>query len=305
MRYLFCSWLTPFWFLTLIALPVHASELDNWGQWRGPLATGVAPKANPPITWSEKKNIRWKVALPGKGHSTPVVWQDFIFLTAARPFGKPMKPKYSGAPGAHDNLPITHHQEFLVLAVRRQDGKLLWNKTVHKELPHEGGHESGSLASASSVTDGKHVFAFFGSRGIYALNFDGKLVWKKDLGRMNTKHGHGEGSSPALYEDTLVINWDHEGQSFLVALDKHTGKIRWRVGRDEITSWATPIIVKHAGRTQVIVPGTKRLRAYDLDDGKVIWECGGLSANIVASPVAADGVVYSGCSYVKRALLAV
>lgn len=167
------------------------------------------------------------------------------------------------------------------------------------------GHYTGSLASASPVTDGEHLFAFFGSRGLYCLDFDGNLLWKKDLGRMNTKHGHGEGSSPALHDDTLVVNWDHEGQSFVVAFEKSTGRERWKVERDEVTSWTTPIIVEHKGTRQVIVPGTTRMRAYDLASGKVIWECGGLSANIVASPIAARGMVFAGSSYEKRAFLAI
>jgi outer membrane protein assembly factor BamB len=122
---------------------------------------------------------------------------------------------------------------------------------------------------------------------------------------MRTKHGHGEGASPALHGDTLIVNWDHEGPSFLVAFDKRTGRERWRVARDEVSSWATPIVVEHGGRPQVVVSGTRRLRGYDLATGKVIWECGGLSHNIVASPVAADGMVFAGSSYEKQALLAV
>lgn len=278
---------------------------SNWPQWRGPLGTGVAPGADPPVEWSEKKNIRWKIELPGLGHSTPVIWGDRIFLTAAIPFGEKLEPRFSGAPGAHDNLPVTQKHEYVALAISRLDGKTIWTKSLRKDLPHEGGHNTGSLASASPVTDGKHLFAYFGSRGLYCLDLNGKLLWEKNLGRMNTKHGHGEGSSPALYGDTLVVNWDHEGQSFVVAFDKATGRERWKVARDEVTSWTTPIIVKHNDSPQVIVPGTARMRAYDLASGKVIWECGGLSANIVATPVAADGMVFAGSSYEKRAFLAI
>jgi outer membrane protein assembly factor BamB len=277
---------------------------DAWAQWRGPLGTGVAPNANPPIEWSENKNIRWKVALPGKGHSTPIVWGDRIFLTTAIPYGEPVKPRFV-RPGAHDNLAMTYAHEFAVLAVSRKTGKIFWQQTVHKAVPHEAGHVTASLASASPVTDGEHIFAFFGSNGLYCLDTSGKLIWKKDLGQMHSKHGHGEGSSPALYGDTLIINWDDEEQSFVVALDKSTGKQKWRVGRAEDTSWATPIVVEHQGKAQVIVPGTNRLRAYDLATGAVIWECGGLSSNIVASPVAANGIVYSGSSYDTRAMLAI
>jgi outer membrane protein assembly factor BamB len=285
------------------ALP-SAGE-NSWPQWRGPLGTGVAPHAQPPVEWSETKNIRWKIALPGKGHSTPIIWEDRIFLTTAIPFGGPVKPRIPSRPGAHDNLGLTHHHEYAVLAVSRQTGKILWQQTVHKDLPHEAGHITASLASGSPVTDGQLVFAFFGSRGLYCLDVEGKLLWKKDLGEMHTKHGHGEGSSPALHGNILIVNWDHEEQSFIVALDKSTGKQLWHVARPEDTSWATPIIFKHAGKAQVIVPGTNRLRGYELTTGAVIWECGGLSSNIVASPVAADGVVYAGSSYDTRALMAI
>lgn len=281
-----------------------ADAQHAWPQWRGPLGTGVAPHAKPPLHWSDTENIRWKVALPGKGHSSPIIWGDRIFLTTAIPQGDPAKPRFV-RPGAHDNLSSTYQHEFAVLAVDRKSGKILWQKTMAKDLPHEAGHVTASLASASPVTDGEHVFASFGSRGVYCLDFSGKLIWKKDLGEMHTKHGHGEGSSPALHGDTLIVNWDHEEQSFIVALNKRTGKPIWRVGRTEDTSWATPIIVEHAGRAQVIVPGTNRLRGYDLATGALIWECAGLSSNIVASPVAAGGVVYAGSSYDLRAMLAV
>ncbi len=276
-----------------------------WPQWRGPMATGVATRADPPVEWSETRNIRWKISLPGTGHSTPIVWGDRVFLTAAVPYGDPLEPRHDDAPGVHDSVPVTRQHRFVALAVSRRDGKIIWQRTLTTELAHEGGHYTGSFASNSPATDGEYLFAFFGSRGLYALDLDGKLKWKTDLGKMQTKHAHGEGSSPALYNDTLIVNWDHEGESSVMAFDKNTGEQRWAVGRDEGTSWATPIVVEHQGQTQVIVSGTRRVRGYDITTGKVIWECGGLSANVVASPVAADGMVYAGSSYDTRALLAI
>lgn len=282
-----------------------ARPQDYWPQWRGPLATGVSPSGKPPIEWSETKNVRWKTLIPGKGHSTPIVWGDRVFLTTAVPLGDAIKPRFPNRPGAHDNLSMTYAHEFVVLAVSRKDGKVLWKQTVHKETPHEAGHITASQASPSPVTDGQRIYAYFGSRGLFCLNTSGKLLWEKNLGEMHTKHGHGEGSSPVLHGDTLIINWDHEEQSFLVALDKHTGTVRWRVARAEDSSWATPIVVEHAGKAQVIVPGTNRLRGYDLASGTLIWECAGLSSNIVASPVAANGFIYAGSSYDTRNLLAI
>jgi outer membrane protein assembly factor BamB len=278
---------------------------DSWPQWRGPLGTGVAPDARPPVEWSDTKNIRWKTVLPGRGNSSPVVWGDRIFLTTAIPYGEAVRPGLPERPGAHDNLALTRHHEFVVLAVNRRDGKILWQRTVHKDLPHEAGHVTGSLASASPTTDGERVYASFGSNGLYCLDADGNLLWQKSLGQMHSKHGHGEGSSPVVHGETLVVNWDQEEHSFLVALDKRTGRQLWRTARPEDTSWATPIVVEHAGKVQVVVPGTNRVRGYDLASGAVLWECGGLSSNVVASPVAADGVVYAGSSYDTRALMAI
>ncbi len=276
-----------------------------WPQWRGPLGTGVAPEADPPVHWGESRNLLWKKALPGLGHSTPVVWEDRIYVTAAVPEGEALGPIYDDAPGSHGNLPVTHRQRFVVLALDRSNGEILWERTVRTSVPHEGGHYTSSLASASPLTDGERLLAYFGSQGVYCLNLDGEVQWKKELGVMRTKHGHGEGSSPVLHGETLVVNWDHEGQSFVVALDKSTGNERWKVRRNEVTSWATPTAVEQDGVVQVIVAGTSRVRGYALDTGKVIWECGGLANNIVASPVAGDGMAFVGSSYEKRVLLAI
>jgi len=291
------------------AVAENGNESDEsrryWPRWRGPSDSGVAPHANPPIEWSETNAIRWKIPLPGRGHSTPIVWDDRIYVTTAVPYGQSMVPVYNNAPGAHDNLPVTQRHQFAALAVRRSDGKVLWKKVLHDAIPHEGGHFSGSLSSASPVTDGEHVIVFFGSHGLYCLDRDGELLWKKNLGTMQSRHAHGEGTSPTLYKNVLIVNWDHEGNSFVMALDKRTGKPIWRVKREEVTSWATPIVVQQDGRSQVIISGTDRLRGYDLVNGDVLWECGGLSRNLVASPVAADGMAFAGCSYDTRAVLAV
>jgi outer membrane protein assembly factor BamB len=258
------------------------------------------------VEWSESKNIRWKIALPGNGHSTPIVWGDRVFVTAAVPYGEALQPKYSEASGAHDILPITHRHRFMVIAVNRRDGKILWERIVREEIPHEGAHYTASLASNSPVTDSEHLFAFFGSYGLYCLDLNGKLVWKKDLGEMHTMHSHGEGSSPALYRETLIINWDHEGESFLVAFDKRTGAERWKIRRAKGTSWTTPIVAEQGRRPQVIVSGSERIMGYDLATGKVIWECAGLSVeNVVSSPVAGDGMVFAGSTYDRQAMLAI
>ena len=283
----------------------EASTLDNWPQWRGPLANGVAPHANPPTHWSESNNIRWKIPLLGQGHSSPIVFGDSVYLTAAVPVGNAQKPVLDDAPGVHDSVPVTHRFQFVALAINRRDGSVLWRKVLREEWPHEGGHVTGSLASNSPVTDGEHLYVFFGSRGLYCLDLKGELKWSKDLGRMHTLHAHGEGSSPALYGNTLIVCWDQEGDSFLYAFDKHTGKQLWKVARDEPTSWSTPLVVEHEGETQVIVSATRRVRGYNLASGALLWECAGLTDNVVSSPVHYQGVVIAGNSYYQQAMLAI
>ena len=277
----------------------------SWTQWRGPLANGVAPLANPPVEWSEKKNIRWKIELPGKGHSSPIVSGDRVYVMAATPIGAAQKPIHDTAPGVHDSLPVTHTNQYLVLALNRSNGNVRWKKTVHEEWPHEGGHETGSPASNSPVTDGEHIYSFFGSRGLYCLDTNGVVKWQKHFGKMQTLHAHGEGSSPVLHGDKLIVNWDHEGDSFLYAFDKHTGNQLWKVARDEKTSWSTPIVVEVEGKSQVIVSATKRVRGYDLANGKLIWECAGLTDNVVASPVHWRGFLIAGNSYYSQAMVAI
>ena len=276
-----------------------------WAQWRGPLDTGVATTADPPLEWSETKNIKWKISTIGYGTSSPIVWDDRIFLTTSIPHGEEKKPAAGIRPGAHDNTTKVQKTKFIVFAVNREDGKILWQTTVRNQVPHESRHDTGSYASASPITDGERIYAFFGSTGVYCLDWNGEVLWKKDLGEMHTKHGHGEGSSPTLYGDTLVVNWDHEGPSFVVAFDKHTGKELWRNERDEPTSWSSPHVLMHNGKAQVVVSAANRIRSYDLGTGELIWECGGLSHNVVAGPVSADGFVICGSSYEKQAILGI
>ena len=291
--------------VTVGALGQAVNPLAQWGQWRGPLATGAAPKADPPVEWSETKNIRWKTKLPGLGHSSPVVWGNLVFVTTAEMTGA-KKPFTGVTPdGAHNNMnPLFDHQ-FAVMAIDRQTGAVVWRRTVATRQPHESTHESATWASNSPVTDGEHVLSFFGSNGLYCLDTGGRLLWSRDLGDMQVKHGHGEGASPLLHDETVVVNWDHEGASVIVALAKRTGEELWRQPRDEVTSWATPIVVTHDGQAQVVVSGTRRVRGYDLKTGAVIWEAGGLPGNIVASPVGADGMVFAAGSYEKQTLLAI
>jgi outer membrane protein assembly factor BamB len=295
---------------------VHAQSTGNWAQWRGPLATGEAPGCDPPVKWSETENIKWKVKVPGFGTSTPIIWEDKIFLQTAisvepkdaatkaeAPAAKSDEPRRGGGFG-RPSKPENPYQ-FVLLCLDRKTGKPLWQKVAREQVPHEGHHKDHGFASSSPVTDGMHVYAYFGSRGLYCYDLAGNKKWEKDLGDMETRNDFGEGTSPALHGNTLVITWDHEGDDFIVALDKRTGDELWRQPRSEPTTWATPLIVEHAGKAQVITPGTERVRTYDLASGKIVWETEGLTLNAIPSPVMADGVVYLMGGFRGSKLLAV
>jgi outer membrane protein assembly factor BamB len=447
---------------------------QHWPQWRGPLQNGVAPHADPPTEWSETKNVKWKVKIPGEGHATPIVWGDKVFVLSAsstgkkverptaageqdqRPGGPPeggpggfgpgsflgrqmlaagdknsdqklSREEFSslanawfdkldsektdkleqekfgqrlgdltgpppevgpGGPGgfggrggragarsagpglftaadANKDGTLTREEfkatfakwftewdadksgalgedklreglnaalarpqfggpggrggrggfgggpppdevyQFAVLCLDRQSGKVLWQQTAREEAPHQARHQTGSFASASAVTDGQHVVAHFGSRGLYCYDLNGRLQWSQDLGDLRIANNFGEGSSPALFGNTLVLLWDHEGEDFIVALDKTTGQELWRQSRDERTSWSTPLIVQHDGATQVVTTATGKIRSYELASGKLLWECSGMTSNVIPSPVAGHGMVYCMSGFRGNALLAI
>jgi outer membrane protein assembly factor BamB len=266
--------------LAIFAATARADFADlaspNWHRWRGPDGAGVAPQGNPPLHWDAETNIKWKVPVEGRGSASPIVWNDRVYLLTAVDTGKP-------GPNAEEGQKNLH--EFKVLCLDRRTGGVVWEKVACEAAPHETLHETNTYASGSPTTDGKFLYASFGSFGIYCYDLDGNFKWQRDLGDMHTRNQFGEGVSPTIHGDTLIVNWDQESGSFITALDAATGKDKWRQPRDEVTSWNTPIVAEVDGRTQVVVNGTKRSRSYNLADGKLLWECGGQTANSIASPV--------------------
>lgn len=277
----------------------------NWAFWRGPEGSGAAPGTTPPLTWSENENVRWKVDVPGLGHATPIVWGDHIILTTAietdedgeapelEPIGDGAgRGGRGGRRGRRPPEPLTKVFDFRVMALDRKDGSTAWSTSVARTVPHERGHSTGSQASGSPITDGERIYTHFGSRGIHCLDMKGEVLWSKDYGYMRTRNQFGEGSSPAIWGDIVVINWDHEKQSFIAALDKRTGKELWKQDRDEVTSWSTPVITKVDGKPQIIINATTASRGYDLQTGKVIWELGGMTVNTIPTPIIRDDVAF-------------
>ncbi|MFT4840146.1 MAG: outer membrane protein assembly factor BamB [Planctomycetota bacterium] len=273
---------------------------SNWATWRGPNGTGEAT-GNPPTEWSEEKNIKWKVPLPGLGNSTPIVWQDRMYLTTAIQTDEEVKPAEAPAAeprqgrrggGRGNKQDPTKVFDFRVICLNRKDGTEIWNKSVKRAVPHEGGHATGSQASSSPITDGKRIYAHFGSRGIHCLSMSGDILWSKDLGTMRTRNQFGEGSSPALAGNALIINWDHEGDSFICALNAKTGKELWRKPRKEVTSWSTPVITKADGKTLAIVSATGKSCAYNVKNGDIVWSTTGMTTNAIPTPIVRDGIAY-------------
>lgn len=267
--------------LSIVCVVVLTSHVqaDNWMHWRGDTGNGVSKTATPPTEWTATKNVKWKVAIPGVGSGSPVVFEDQVFVTSA-----------VNAGGGRLDFKIFCHD--------RKTGAVKWEKTAVAAKPHEGTHSTNGFASASPCTDGKHVYAHFGSRGLYCYTLAGELKWKRDdFPRMKTRATFGEGSSPTIAGNLVIVPWDHEGSSFIVALNKSTGKDVWRTPRDEPTCWATPLVVEHNGRKQVVMNGQTCARSYDLATGKELWRCAGQTQRPVASAVAENGLVYVGSGF--------
>ena len=279
-------------FLLLIA-PVLMAATDPaaWPKWRGPNETGVA-KGSAPTEWDDTKNIAWKANIPGRGHSSPILWGDLVFITTAVPAAEIASGPARRERGAGGGTASGVEHKFMIMALDRKSGKTVWEKTLATATPHEGYHHLyGSFASNSPVTDGKLVFAFFGSRGIYALDLKGNIVWQKTFGKMRMRLGFGEGVPTVLDGDRLLLNFDQEEGSYLQVLDKNTGKEIWKVERQEASSWSPPTVVTVGGRKQIIVAATTKVRAYDYMTGKLIWECAGLGSNVIPAPIIHNNTV--------------
>ncbi len=281
---------------------------DYWPTWRGPNADGVAVRGNPPTTWSETENIKWKVEMPDSGDCTPVIWGDKIFIQTAIPTAEDKRIRATAEQTSKREIftPMpTVPYKFNVMCLSRETGETIWERTAREEIPHEGHHPSSSLASYSPVTDGEHVWVSFGSRGLHCYDVDGTHKWSVDLIQMLSFRAFGEGSSPALAGDAVIVVADHEGDSRIFAFDKLTGDLMWQKDRDEGTSWATPMPVEVEGRWQVIVSGSNEILTYDVATGEIVWRCTGLTRGSTPSPVLGFDKVYCMTGFQDASLLAI
>jgi len=284
--------------LLVVSVSVGA-QTSNWPQWRGPNGAGVSSEAGLPTQWSPTINIRWKTAIFGRGHSSPIVWNNRIFLTSSIeghvvPGAEAVRHVSNrGQEYVHpDSVGANHSYTMKLFCLNAGTGKILWEKTVYEGTVYDNRHRKNTYASATPATDGKFVYLSFEAEGLYCYDLNGKLVWKTSLGKI-AKGGMGPGTSPVLFENLVILQCDQENGegSFIAAVDKKTGKEVWRVSRNHRRSWATPLLVKTAKRTELIASGAESVIAYDPASGKELWRAPGVVSNPIPSPVASGDLV--------------
>ena len=304
--------------ITSLALLVFLSlttvgSAANWPQWRGPDGSGISNEKNLPAEWSPTKNIKWKTAIAGRGHSSPIVWGKYVFLTTAVEGeavsgAKAAKHLIDGKEWVHpDSVGADRKHTFKVVALNRDSGKILWETVAWEGTPYDNRHRKSSYAASTPTTDGKMVYAFFGTEGLYAYDYNGKLAWKAQLGNLATL-GMGTAASPILYENLVIVQCDEDNgeASFIVALDKKTGKEAWRTPRTKIqVSWSTPLLVRTPKRAELIASGTEFVISYDPATGKELWRHKGLESNAIPSPVANSEMAYLVAGFPAKITMAI
>jgi len=304
-----------FCLLTIVSLSgATFAKSGNWPQWRGPDGQGVSDETGLPSEWSATRNVKWKTPLAGRGHSSPIVWGKKIFLTTALD-GEVIPGRTAGVTHKlQDGTDFVHpdatganlKHTFKVICLDRESGKVLWERVAYEGPVYDSRHKKASFASSTPATDGKYVFAFFGSEGLYAYDFKGKLVWKQEMGKLGTA-SVGYGVSPVLYENLVIMQCDESGgHSFIVAFNKASGKEAWRVARKVDVTWTTPVLVRTAkGTTELVTAAAEAIIAYDPATGKELWRHKGLESNAVPSPVVSNDLVVLTSGYPAKIALAI
>ncbi len=268
--------------LTFALLFSALVSADDWPQFRGP-DQGRTPETNLPVSWSATENVRWKTPLPGPGHSSPIIWGDRIFLTAFKPKSTGMMARLMSRLGSPAG-------QLLVLSLDKQSGRILWEREVVVDSI-AAVHNTNAPASPTPVTDGELVYVYFGQKGLTAFDFDGNVVWEKDLGTFPNEWGFA--SSPVLHGDQLILVSDSDAEDFVLAVHKRTGEEIWRTSRNgAVRAWPVPVIWNVEGRDQIVVSGSGVVRAYDPENGRELWRVSGLTRWVAPTPVSAHGLLY-------------
>ncbi|HOC00825.1 MAG TPA: PQQ-binding-like beta-propeller repeat protein [Verrucomicrobiota bacterium] len=284
-------------FTLLAALCGQALAAQNWPQFRGPHAAGISTNPNLPDTWSATENVAWKTELPGRSWSSPIVWRNRIFVTSVVNLGESEAPKKGLYLGGERPEPSKAEHLWQVLCLDLATGKRLWDKTVHRGAPLAPIHLKSSYGAETPVTDGERVYALFGGVGVFASTLDGVEAWSHRLEPRKMRYGWGTAASPVLHGGRLFIVNDNDEQAQLFALDANTGQELWRVDRDEKSNWATPFVWENDRRAELVTPGSRAVRSYDLD-GRVLWSLDGMSGIVIPTPFAGDGLLFVSSGYV-------
>lgn len=284
--------------LLLILLSASTSTFagENWPAFRGEDARGIGEGDRLPIEWTTEKNVEWKTDISGRGWSSPIVWGNDVFLTTAINSAPDEPAKMGLYMGGERARPSTVHQ-WRVICLDLGSGAVKWDTQVHEGVPNGSTHVKNSFASETPVTDGKHVYAYFADLGVYCLDFAGKIVWEKPNESAKMRNGWGTAASPILHGDSLYIVNDNDEESYLMALDKTTGDLKWQVARDEGSNWATPFVWENETRTELVTTGTDQVRSYNLE-GELLWSLEGMSSITIARPYANDGILYISSGYI-------
>jgi outer membrane protein assembly factor BamB len=298
---------------TLAALTLAATTIsaENWPQWRGPGGQGISNEARVPIEWAPGRHIAWKTALPS-GHSSPIVWGDRIFVTAAIegdvvPGQRAVKHKQGkDEDWIHpDSVAADRKHTLKVIALDANDGRIVWDRTAYDGTVYDARHRKSSFAGPTAATDGQMVFAYFGPEGLYAYDFSGALAWKV-VERFATL-GLGTGTSPVLFENLVIIQRDEDNgeHSAIVAYDKKTGREVWKTKRDVEVSWGTPVLVPGDGRTELVANGNESIVGYDPATGKELWRTAGVESNAIHTPLVGKGLVVVTAGFPAKKIIAI
>lgn len=283
---------------TVLLPDPRIGNAEEWRQFRGPGARGISDHQRLPDRWSATENIVWKQPIPGRGWSSPIVTGERVFVTTVtRRDSRPESAKPGLYFGGNRNTPDDVIHEWRLLCLSLKDGKLLWQRVLHDGKPQTPRHIKNSYASETPVTDGRNVYVLFGDVGLFCVSVGGEPVWSQELPPCRTRYDWGTAASPVLHDGRLYMVSDNEDRSFLAAFDAATGEQLWRVARDEKSNWATPFVWVNDLRTEIITPGTGKVRSYDLE-GKLLYEFGGCSSITIATPFAAHGLLYVSSGYV-------
>ncbi|MBT5927507.1 MAG: PQQ-like beta-propeller repeat protein, partial [Verrucomicrobia bacterium] len=281
----------------LIASTISLGAQENWPSFRGESASGVSEASNLPMTWGENQNIAWKKELAGRGWASPIVWRDQIFLTTVVSSGEVEAPKKGLYFGGERPEPAKDVHRWMVLSLDEKSGEILWQTQLKEAPPSSTIHIKNTYASETPVTDGKHLYVYFGYMGLYCLNLQGEVVWKHNWEPRKTRYGWGTSSSPILHGDSVIIVNDNEEESYVAAFDKNSGQPLWKTKRDEPTNFSTPFIWKNSLRNELITTGVRKTRAYDLT-GEPLWEFKGMSTICIPTPFADGDLLFVAAGYV-------